>query len=472
MKIMKRYFFHVILFCILSLYIGNQDLQSQITYRDFPQRITFECLRQDYNGEQWNSVAYGVKRTYVYDERTVLQKVITQTLDSNDRVEKCISEIHGYRLDGLPDFIEWRSIGVNADDSEGFKVLKRTDYDYEEGLCVRREETEFDTVSNLPKLSKRYEYNFLGKDSVEITFSVMQNRDRFREQNRKLYVCNSRNNENHYKVFTSHKEGDSVWNRTHKCELWIDGFVDIENQSIQGRLIRSEDYDRTDIPEMEWQVTERFQSYASPESLWFDSCVRMKKHLLQWQVTGRNTFQISEEGNYIKEEYNYHDNGLLKNHLRQVYHLDNHGNMISGIGETDVNGEWERSSIPNNVTRFYGVGEQLYEIRYNGFANYVPSLQDAVSFVAEYVSLQVGYSPFNHEPAFSVYPNPTQGKVFPGSTSQKIVRFEVVDTWGRVCLQKRTPNPRVIDLSALPNGLYFIKLYTESGCGIVKVVKQ
>ena len=469
---MKRYFFSAALLSVLFFNIGNQKLQSQTAYRDFPERITFECLRQYYDGTQWSSVAYGVQRTYIYDERTLLQTVITQTSDSNGRIEKCTSEIHGYRPDGLPDFIEWRSHYGVAHENGPYKVLKRTQYEYAEGLCLRRMETEFDTVSDRPKLSKRYDYEFFGEDSVVITFSVMQNNGGFKEQTRKLYVCNTRGDENHYAIFTSHKEGDSVWQLTHKCELLVDGFVDIENQSIQGQLLRSEDYDHMDIPEMEWQITERFQVYTKPESLWFDSCIRMKKNLLQWQVITRNTFQMSGEGNYVKEEYNYHDNGLLKNHLRQVYRLDDRRNMISGIGETNINGEWKRSSVPNNVSCFYGFGEQLYEIRYNEFANHVSSPQDATSFVAEYASMQVGSSPFSREPSFSVYPNPTQGKVFLAPTLQKVVRFEIVNTWGRVCRQKRISNPQTIDLSNLPNGLYFIKLYTESGCGIVKVVKQ
>lgn len=474
---MKRNVFYPAVLGTFIAVFCVQQIFSQITYRDFPKHITFDCFQQSFDGAQWNSVAYGVKQTYVYDDISRLRAILVQYLDSNLSVTKNISAMYGYRSDGLPSFVEWRvhsgTLHENTFDQVPFTVFRKIEYNYLDNICVGRLETEFDTISGNPELSKKYDYAFFGKDSVEMTFSVKQNNTAtFKPQSRELYVYKGTDNWNHYEIYTSQIHGDSLWHFTHKQELWVDGFVDMENRKIQGQLIRSEEYDHMDIPEMEWQLSDRFQAYMKPESLWFDSCVWMKKNLMTWHVESRNTFQYSEEGDYIKEEYNYHDNGLLKSHLRQVYRLDGNKNMVFGNSETNINGVWLRTSVPNNVARPYSLGAQLYEVRYNEFADYIVAPQDAVSFVAEYVSQQVGDSPFHHEPAFSVYPNPTQGEVFVTPSLHKILRFEVVDTWGRIRLQKQVNNPESINISTLPNGLYFLKFHTATGCGIVKVVKQ
>jgi len=74
----------------------------------------------------------------------------------------------------------------------------------------------------------------------------------------------------------------------------------------------------------------------------------------------------------------------------------------------------------------------------------------------------------NKNSALTIYPNPTNGLVYVKS-SELIDKVEVIDLNGKVI---STSISKTIDLSDLPKGIYFIKVYTQSSIKTEKLVKQ
>jgi len=76
---------------------------------------------------------------------------------------------------------------------------------------------------------------------------------------------------------------------------------------------------------------------------------------------------------------------------------------------------------------------------------------------------------FDH---INIYPNPTKGKIMIETENKlKIIKIEIVDLNGRIIyLSKKYNSP--INLSKQPKGIYFVKVITEEGVAIEKVVLQ
>jgi len=74
----------------------------------------------------------------------------------------------------------------------------------------------------------------------------------------------------------------------------------------------------------------------------------------------------------------------------------------------------------------------------------------------------------------TLHPNPTTGKLRIESGQMKIENIEVYDAYSRNLLSSKSPmsQPVTIDISHLQAGIYFIKIATEAGKVVKKVVKQ
>ncbi|MBR5028864.1 MAG: T9SS type A sorting domain-containing protein, partial [Bacteroidales bacterium] len=70
-------------------------------------------------------------------------------------------------------------------------------------------------------------------------------------------------------------------------------------------------------------------------------------------------------------------------------------------------------------------------------------------------------------PDVKVFPNPTTGTV---NFSQEVRHVEVYDNMGRRVLSD--DNTYTLDLSAMRKGLYTLRLTTEQGTVLRKVIKQ
>ena len=73
-----------------------------------------------------------------------------------------------------------------------------------------------------------------------------------------------------------------------------------------------------------------------------------------------------------------------------------------------------------------------------------------------------------------VYPNPTSGELRVTSNELQVTNIEIFDVYGRK--QLSTLNSQLstqkIDISHLPAGIYFVKIITDTGVTVKKIVKQ
>ncbi len=78
---------------------------------------------------------------------------------------------------------------------------------------------------------------------------------------------------------------------------------------------------------------------------------------------------------------------------------------------------------------------------------------------------------WNHLPEISVYPNPFVD-ILNIETEAKIQAITVNNLIGQTYLDLSYPSDYLLDLSKLPKGLYLIRLRTDQGISVFKVVKE
>jgi hypothetical protein len=73
-----------------------------------------------------------------------------------------------------------------------------------------------------------------------------------------------------------------------------------------------------------------------------------------------------------------------------------------------------------------------------------------------------------------LYPNPTTGELHVTCHASRVTDIEVYDVYGRKqsYVSRVTCHESMVDISGLQAGLYFVKITTDSGKVIRKVVKQ
>jgi hypothetical protein len=78
--------------------------------------------------------------------------------------------------------------------------------------------------------------------------------------------------------------------------------------------------------------------------------------------------------------------------------------------------------------------------------------------------------------AFKIFPNPTMGELRIMNYKLRITDVEIFDVFGR---KQKTERRRqkaeseiVMDILSLPTGVYFVKIYTEKGMVVEKVIKN
>jgi hypothetical protein len=78
-----------------------------------------------------------------------------------------------------------------------------------------------------------------------------------------------------------------------------------------------------------------------------------------------------------------------------------------------------------------------------------------------------------------VYPNPTTGMINVQCLKINVQNIEIFDLMGRMVMPVETlratslqQHPTTINISHFPSGVYFLRITTESGVVVRKVVKQ
>jgi len=75
--------------------------------------------------------------------------------------------------------------------------------------------------------------------------------------------------------------------------------------------------------------------------------------------------------------------------------------------------------------------------------------------------------------AIKIYPNPTNGELKVVSGESKVEHVEIYDIFGKkVGVTRAIASETVIDISHLPAGVYFVKVITDAGEVVQKVVKE
>jgi len=98
------------------------------------------------------------------------------------------------------------------------------------------------------------------------------------------------------------------------------------------------------------------------------------------------------------------------------------------------------------------------------------SLLNRDSMKFEYAVIEVGIEDVEFI-AINVYPNPTSGELRIESGEWKIKNFEIFDLCGRIQNVKFSTEGR-LDISHLSAGIYFVKISTEAGKVVKKVLKE
>lgn len=73
---------------------------------------------------------------------------------------------------------------------------------------------------------------------------------------------------------------------------------------------------------------------------------------------------------------------------------------------------------------------------------------------------------------FNISPNPTEDYIQLSNLPEQLCNAMVIDAIGNVVMQFEITNNNKIDVSALPSGVYFLKITSESGTAVRKFVKR
>jgi lysophospholipase L1-like esterase len=149
------------------------------------------------------------------------------------------------------------------------------------------------------------------------------------------------------------------------------------------------------------------------------------------------------------------------------------------FGSSAANGHWIRIDLPEYVlplidnsgtVQFMLVAPQLAEgiITFSNASNpeFAPvlSVNHNVVTVVEELFTQ-------SESNLLIYPNPTKGTVFVKSITGSIREIQILNIAGNV-IQRYGANTSSLDMSILPAGIYLIKVTTDEGVVVKKVVKN
>ena len=77
----------------------------------------------------------------------------------------------------------------------------------------------------------------------------------------------------------------------------------------------------------------------------------------------------------------------------------------------------------------------------------------------------------NSLPEFSLYPNPAKESIYVENNNQQINQIEIIDISGKKLKTLRN-TIKEINISELPNGVYFFKIFSGGNITIQKIVKE
>ena len=174
----------------------------------------------------------------------------------------------------------------------------------------------------------------------------------------------------------------------------------------------------------------------------------------------RNTITVENGYYYDNEDFN----------TNKINHKDwEHLRWIEGIGTTEGIGLF--STLMTSGT-CGGVHFDLSSIR-NCYTESVLYLNTETDTVC-YCQSSVGVKGVKELEGVAVYPNPTTGKLRIKNEELRVNNVEIFDIYGRNVIPHTSyPSPlATMNISHLQPGIYFVRIQTENGAAVKKVIKQ
>jgi hypothetical protein len=136
----------------------------------------------------------------------------------------------------------------------------------------------------------------------------------------------------------------------------------------------------------------------------------------------------------------------------------------------EINGEPAPASaysVTDGKFTFHTLGKYTVTMTNHVFT----SSDDPTKVIVEIVVVPLGIAE-NEALHISVYPNPTTGELHVTCHGSHVTDIEVFDMYGKKQNHVSCVTRHEIDISHLQSGIYFVKIFTEKGEIIKKIVKQ
>jgi len=140
-------------------------------------------------------------------------------------------------------------------------------------------------------------------------------------------------------------------------------------------------------------------------------------------------------------------------------------NIVEGCEYQRDGGSWQTSNIFNGLT-----ANTSYTFKQRKAETATHLASPASASATFKTDDEVGIVE-NESGGVVVYPNPTTGELY-FQTDEVIKRIEVFNIEGRKVMDTELGDNKILNISHLPTGSYFLKVYQSIGTQIIKVVKQ
>lgn len=143
-------------------------------------------------------------------------------------------------------------------------------------------------------------------------------------------------------------------------------------------------------------------------------------------------------------------------------------NILTGI---PAGGNYFGTGVFGNNFNGAVAGAGMHNVNYR-YTDSLTGCTDTIT-ISIYVDLCTGVEEYDANDAVSIYPNPAANQLAVGNKQLAIMSVEITDLIGRSFYSEKFTNNKEqinVDVSSLPQGMYFVKVKTERGIAIRKIL--